>query len=176
MVKHELSGSAYRQRVAECRAAVDAIRREHSEVTTLRDVRPEWLELVEGVPKERARHVISENRRVHDFIQAARAGDLKSMGHHMVSSHTSLQRQYEVSCAELDFLVTTAVRIEGVFGARMTGGGFGGCTVNLMRPDTEDRFRSIITEAYQLQYGVEPHIDTCVPSPGAGPLPEADLN
>ena len=92
------------------------------------------------------------------------------MGYRMVSSHISLQRQYEVSCAELDFLITTAVGIEGVFGARMTGGGFGGCTVNLMRPEAEAPFRQRIVEAYQSEYGVEPAIYPCVPSPGAGPV------
>jgi galactokinase len=170
MVKHELAGSAYRDRVAECKAAVEQVHRVHPEVASLRDVQSEHLSLIEGVPRKRAAHVGSENQRVLDFAAAARAGDLSAMGRRMVASHISLQRDYEVSCAELDFLVSTAISVQGVFGARMTGGGFGGCTVNLMRPGIEQVFRERVTLAYESEYKVTPEIYPCIPSPGAGPL------
>jgi galactokinase len=170
MVKHELGASAYRERVAECQAAVEAVRRVHPEVRSLRDVESEHLALIEGTPRKRAAHVGSENRRVREFVEAARAGDLTGMGRRMAGSHISLQRDYEVSCAELDFLVSTAISVQGVFGARMTGGGFGGCTVNLMRPEAEPVFRERITTAYRTEFGIEPEIYPCIPSPGAGRL------
>ena len=170
MVKHDLAVSAYRDRVAECQAAVEAVRRVHPEVASLRDVESGHLTLIDGVPRKRAAHVGSENSRVRSFVEAAAAGDLTVMGRCMVSSHISLQRDYEVSCPELDFLVSTAISVQGVFGARMTGGGFGGCTVNLMRPEVEHVFRERIMLAYEKEYGVTPSIYPCTPSPGAGRL------
>jgi galactokinase len=81
-----------------------------------------------------------------------------------------LQHDYEVSCEELDYLVDAALRIEGVFGSRMTGGGFGGCTVTMMRPDVATRFQREISEAYQGRFGVIPRIYPCHPSDGAGEI------
>src|SRR6202043_91378 len=95
----------------------------------------------------RVRHVVRENERVNLFVKASSRGDLERMGQLMVESHVSLQHDYEVSCPELDFLVDTAIGLEGVLGARMTGGGFGGCTVNLLRQGATERFRGIITHA-----------------------------
>ena len=86
----------------------------------------------------------------------------------MVDSHRSLQYDYEVSCAELDFLVDAALRIDGVYGSRMTGGGFGGCTVTMLRPEAVGRFREQITRAYEGQYQVTPKVIECKPSAGAG--------
>jgi galactokinase len=88
----------------------------------------------------------------------------------MLESHISLQHDYEVSAPELDFLVDTAIGIDGVLGARMTGGGFGGCTVNLLRQGATERFRSTITHAYQERFGITPQIFPCRPSSGAGEL------
>jgi galactokinase len=171
MVKHELGASAYRERVAECQAAVEAVRRAHPEVRSLRDVKSEHLTLIEGTPRRRAAHVVSENQRVQDFVASARAGDLAAMGRRMVGSHVSLQRDYEVSCAELDFLVSSAISVQGVLGSRMTGGGFGGCTVNLMMQEAEGAFRERITQAYRTEYGIDPEFYPCIPSPGAGQVP-----
>jgi galactokinase len=167
MVKHELGASAYRERVAECRAAVEAVRRVHPEVASLRGVTEEQLELIDGTPRKRAAHVVSENRRVLDFVAAAAAGDLPAMGQSMYGSHLSLQQDYEVSCAELDFLVSSARSVDGVYGARMTGGGFGGCTVNLMRPHTEPAFREKISREYRAAFAIDPAIYRCIPSNGA---------
>jgi galactokinase len=86
----------------------------------------------------------------------------------MVESHRSLQHDYEVSCAELDFLVDAALALDGVYGARMTGGGFGGCTVTMLRTDAAASFREAIARAYEHQFGVTPRIYSCEPSEGAG--------
>jgi galactokinase len=173
MVKHELGATAYRERVAECRQAVEAIRTSHPEVRSLRDATLDQLELVEGVPRRRARHVITENRRVEQFVEASRRGDVRAMGALLVASHQSLASDYEVSCAELDFLVETAAGLPGVYGSRMTGGGFGGCTVNLVAPEAAERFSTAISSAYRKRFGVEPRIYRCVASDGAGEV--ADL-
>jgi galactokinase len=167
MVKHELTGSAYRKRTEECAEAARLLG-----VQSLRDARLEQLEQVEmpEVVKRRARHVISEDDRVEQFVDAARRGDVQRMGQLFVASHRSLQYDYEVSCEELDFLVDQALAIEGVYGARMTGGGFGGCTVNMMRPDAVDRFQKEIVRAYEAKFQVTPQIYPVRPSAGAGPL------
>jgi galactokinase len=171
MVKHELGASAYRQRVAECAQAVAHIHRSRPEVKSLRDATVGMLD--EGMPElpgRRARHVISENLRVEEFVQASKAGDRKRMGELFVASHRSLQHDYEVSCEELDFLVDTAIGLPGVFGSRMTGGGFGGCTVNLVAPDASAEFCSSIAAAYRERFQVTPQIYECRPSAGAGPV------
>ena len=172
MVKHALAGSAYRQRVEECVAAVAGIRAQFPAVKSLRDVSPEQLAasahaLPETVAR-RARHVVTENARVERFREAGAAGDLGGMGRLMVESHRSLRDDYEVSCPELDFLVDRALAIPGVFGARMTGGGFGGCTVTMLRPDAVNRFREEIASAYAVRFQVVPQVYECQPSEGAG--------
>lgn len=172
MVKHELAQSAYRERTEQCAMAVDVIRGTHRDVHSLRDVSMTQFEaLKDKMPRviaRRARHVISEIERVGLFVNAARRGDLERMGQLFVESHVSLQHDYEVSAAELDFLVDTAIGIEGVYGARMTGGGFGGSTVNLLRPDASGRFQEAIGNAYRDRFGVTPQIFVCRPSAGAG--------
>jgi galactokinase len=172
MVKHELGTSAYRERVAECQAAVTAIRKANPSIESLRDVSLELFEAVKDtileVPRRRARHVISETQRVLDFGAAARASDLGKMGRLFVESHRSMQHDYEITCEEIDFLVDTAIGLPGVYGARMTGGGFGGCTVNLVAPDAVDAFREALTRAYQERYGIKPAFYDCKPAEGAG--------
>jgi galactokinase len=171
MVKHELGSSAYRDRVAECAAAVRYIQRTHPEIASLRDARPEMIEAGMGdVVMRRARHVVTEDDRCLAFAEAAEKGDLKRMGELFVASHRSLQHDYEVSCEELDFLVDTAIGMKGVYGARMTGGGFGGCTVNLVAPDAFERFASAISDAYRAKYNIVPKVFECQPSSGAGPV------
>jgi galactokinase len=172
MVKHELGSSAYRQRVAECKTAVEAIRERRPEVQSLRDVSSAELASYEGaipvVPMRRAVHVTTENERVEAFIDASRRGDVRGMGEALVGSHHSLQKDYEVSCEELDFLVDTAIEIPGVRGARMTGGGFGGCTVNMLRPHVLTQFQAVIAKRYQARFGITPQFIPCRPSAGAG--------
>ncbi len=171
MVKHELGQSAYRDRVRECGEAVEAIRRRKPEVASLRDVGASEFESLAGdvpdVPRKRARHVVTENARVEAFMTASRCGDLAAMGELFVASHRSLQHDYEVSCEELDFLVDTALATPGVLGARMTGGGFGGCTVNLVRPEAVAGFEARITAAYRQRFGLTPQVFPCHASAGA---------
>ena len=174
MVKHELSSSAYRERVAECGAAVEAIGVVNQSVTSLRDVSPAYFGQIQDslpvIPRKRARHIVTENERVLDFATAARSGDLAEMGRLFIASHRSLQYDFEVSCEELDFLVDTAIKMDGVYGSRMTGGGFGGCTVNLVAPGAVQTFHDGIVKAYQKRYQIEPVFYECNPSPGAGRL------
>jgi galactokinase len=172
MVKHELGTSAYKQRTQECATAVQAIQRRYPEVKSLRDASSALLEsmndAIPSVPMRRAWHVVTEDERVERFIVASADGDLREMGELFVASHRSLQKDYEVSCDELDFLVDVALGIPGVFGARMTGGGFGGCTVNLVRPEVSTLFSGSISKAYKDRFGIDPQIYMCKPSEGAG--------
>ena len=171
MVKHELAGSAYKERTEQCAAAVEIVRRRHPRVESLRDVTPAMFEETESsMPPpiaRRARHVVTENARVVQFVAACREGVIDRMGELFEASHRSLQHDYEVSCDELDFLVDAALSIEGVHGARMTGGGFGGCTVTLMRPDAVPHFEREISQLYRERFSIEPYIYPCHPSWGA---------
>ena len=172
LVKHELGTSAYSQRVEECQAAVAAIQRIDPKVQSLRDVPMELFvdiqESIPPVPRQRARHVISDTQRVLELAKAARAHDLAEMGRLFVASHRSMQYDYEISCEEIDFLVDTAIKIPGVYGARMTGGGFGGCTVNLVSPEKAGAFREQLSAAYAARFGKTPPFYDCKPAAGAG--------
>ena len=172
MVKHDLGTSAYRDRVAECHAAVQSIQLFEPQVRSLRDVSLSMFERLQesipALPRRRARHIITDSQRVLDLAAAARADDLPEMGRLFIASHRSMQYDYEISCEEVDFLVDTAIKIPGVYGARMTGGGFGGCTVNLIRPDIADEFHERITAAYGERYSIVPAFYDCVPAEGAG--------
>jgi galactokinase len=171
MVKHALAGSAYKDRVAECAAAADSLGQ------PLRDLSPSQFESraheLPPLVERRARHVVTENARVADFVDSSSRGDLARMGRLMVESHRSLQNDYEVSCPELDFLVDTALSIDGVYGSRMTGGGFGGCTVTMLRPDALPHFQQQIVSAYEARFQVTPQLYPCHPSAGAGEEPAA---
>jgi len=169
MVKHELGQSAYPERVRECQAAAAALGVQSLREATLAGLEGRRHALPENQYR-RALHVITENQRVRDFIAACESADLRAMGGLLVASHRSLQHDYQVSCEELDFLVETALSIPGVLGARMTGGGFGGCTVNLLEANAAESFSSAITEAYRRRFGLTPQIYPCVPSAGAGEL------
>jgi galactokinase len=171
MVKHGLAASAYKDRVAECASAVEHLRQQYPSIHSLRDVSLEQFEaaaahLPETI-RRRARHVIAENARVESFVAAAGRADLSAMGALLVESHRSLQNDYEVSCAELDFLVDTAIAIDGVSGARRTGGGFGGSIVVMLRPDVQTAFEEQIRRAYRRRFGIVPEIYPCRPSAGA---------
>ncbi len=169
MVKHELGASAYRTRVAECAEACRVLG-----VASLRDATPEQVEAADMDPavKRRARHITTENARVETFVEAAAAGDGAKMGSLFRLSHDSMRDDYEISCEEIDFLVETASSLDGCFGARMTGGGFGGCTVNLVASAAVEAFSDAIRNRYKSRYGTEPVIFRCIPGPGAAELCE----
>jgi galactokinase len=162
MVRHELASSAYRTRVEECGRAARSLG-----LATLRDATEESLDELGGVEFKRARHVVTENARVEAFAKAAAAGELEAMGRLLLESHVSLRNDYEVSSAELDFLVEAALAVPGVLGARMTGGGFGGCTVNLVRAEAVEELRQVLQARYQEAYARTPETHICVPSGGA---------
>jgi galactokinase len=172
MVRHELGAGEYNRRRADCEAGVRILRRHLPGVRALRDVTPTDIEshksdLPDPVYR-RCRHVVSENQRVLGAAEALQAGDLDRVGQFMYESHRSLRCDYEVSSAELDVLVELASACQGVYGARMTGGGFGGCTVNLVRSDAVERLQAKIGEGYARATGIIPALYLCSAAEGAG--------
>jgi galactokinase len=153
----ELAGSAYNERRAECERAVEVLRENGHDVDSLRDVTLPMLEPLrdgpDARPARRAEHVIQENQRVLDTEAALAAGDLVAVGRSFAESHASLRDLYEVSSPELDALVEIAASTEGVVAARMTGAGFGGCTVNLVEPGAESRLMDAVATRYTAMTG-----------------------
>ena len=178
MVKHELAASAYNERRAQCEAGVKHLAQFLPNVTALRDVTLEQLEQfgrdLPDVVYRRCRHVITENARVLAAAHALEHQDLDEFGRLMAESHQSLRDDYEVSCKELDLMVELARQIEGVYGARMTGGGFGGSTVNLVREEHVEEFRERVAREYEQVTKLKPEIYACVASEGAGEVLAAD--
>ena len=172
MVKHELAAGEYNHRRADCEAGVRILRHHLPSVRALRDVALPDLEIHKNEMSEtvyrRCRHVITENRRVLDAAAALQAGDLQQFGDLMYDSHRSLREDYEVSCEELDLLVKLARDHKGVYGARMTGGGFGGCTINLVQAAEADCVASDLAEAYSRETGKTPEVYVCSAGDGAG--------
>jgi len=162
MVRHSIADGEYNQRRAECAVAAAMLKERHPGVTSLRDA--DLLQLEESrerlgdVLYRRARHVISENARVILAAHALQTGDLAALGPLMADSHASLRHDFEVSVPELDLLVEAATGLAGVYGARMTGGGFGGCTVNLVHEASVEVFRGAVTERYEAATGRKPDI------------------
>jgi galactokinase len=155
---------------------VEAIQAIDPDVKSLRDVSPQFFVDVQAsipaLPRQRARHVVYETNRVVEFAAAARDQRLDKMGELFLASHRSMQYDYEISCEEIDFLVDTAITLPGVYGARMTGGGFGGCTVNLVRPDAVTEFEQRLGAAYREKFGKQPVFYDCKPAAGAGRVSE----
>jgi galactokinase len=171
MVKHELAATEYNLRRYQCEMAVALLAGEYRTISQLRDISLEELKAVRHLLTpmlySRALHVVSENERVLRARSALQAGDVAAFGDLMNASHESLRVLYEVSCSELDTMVYLARELDGVYGARMTGGGFGGCTVNLVDASAADEFRSRIARAYRAKTGIEPEIYDGTPSQGA---------
>jgi len=162
MVKHSLASGEYNDRRAACERGVAAIAARFPGVRALRDATMEQLDAVRaGIDDStyrRCRHVISEDARVLAAAETLREKNLFEFGALMYASHESLRDDYEVSCEELDAMVTLARDVEGCYGARMTGGGFGGCTVNLVRADAAQRFIASIRAAYANATGIAPDV------------------
>jgi galactokinase len=168
-VKHELTGGEYAQRRAQCEAAAKTLG-----VATLRDATVQQLESARDrlgdVNYRRARHVIGEIDRTVKAVQAISAGRWSEVGQLMYASHDSLRDDYEVSCEELDLLVALAQEIGpdgGMIGSRMTGGGFGGCTVSLVKTGSAAKIAQTLHDRYQKQTGIEPAVFTSRPAQGA---------
>ncbi|WP_161888412.1 galactokinase [Pontibacter russatus] len=157
-VKHSLASSEYNTRRKECEAGVAILHRYYPEVLSLRgatlDMLAQHQQEFDPVVYRRCTYVVSENNRVEAACADLARGDMKSFGKRMYASHEGLQHDYEVSCPELDFLVEQAKRSDKVLGARMMGGGFGGCTINLVQIDALDTFVQQMEQAYQQRFGI----------------------
>ncbi|WP_207434139.1 galactokinase [Sabulibacter ruber] len=157
-VKHSLASSEYNTRRQECETGVAILQKHYPQIHSLRDVTLEMLSQHQAefdpVVYRRCTYVVQENLRVEEACQDLERGDLEAFGQKMFASHKGLQHDYEVSCPELDFLADKARDSDAVLGARMMGGGFGGCTINLVKLAQLDEFTRQMTEAYQEQYGI----------------------
>ena len=171
MVKHDLASNEYNDRRAQCEAGVRYLAMFLPDVKTLRDVTLADLEQygrdLPEVIYRRCLHVITENARVLTAAEALEQDDLHRFGELMRESHVSLRDDYEVSSRELDLMVELAGDVEGVYGARMTGGGFGGCTINLVDAEHVDRFHRRIVDGYEQSTSLKPEIYVCEASKGA---------
>ena len=169
-VKHELASSAYNKRRASCENAAAAIRRNHPEVECLSDAKRVWLDEVRAeIPEEdflRAEYVIGEVQRVLDVCDALERGDYETVGEMMYQTHFGLSRLYEVSCEELDFLNKLARKMD-VTGSRVMGGGFGGCTINLVKDELYDEFVATAVARFTEKFGHAPKVYDVVISDGA---------
>ena len=166
-----LETSAYNERRAQCDAAVAAIAALEPGVTALRDVTPAMLDAVrerlDPVAARRAQHVVDEDRRVMDAVTAFEAGDLAEVGRLFYASHASLRDLYDVASPELDALVEIARATPGVIGARLTGAGFGGCTINLVRRGAVAALRAAVLRDYPARTGLTPRVFEVEASAGA---------
>ena len=159
-VKHALASTAYNERRLACETAIRTLHAFYAGIKSLRDVTEVMLlERQDTLGEEvfvKARFVVQENRRLQQAVACIRQGDFEGFGRLLNQTHWALSKEYEVSCEELDFLVTIAEEEKGVLGSRMMGGGFGGCTLNLIRRHRVDFFRGLVFEKYVAQFEKEP--------------------
>jgi galactokinase len=156
-VKHSLASSAYNRRREECATGLEWVRSAYPDVASLRDVNESMLDRCvaprDKVIDDRCRYVVQENARLLALCEDMEAGDLVAAGNRMFQTHDGLSRMYDVSCPELDYLVEVVLDRDGVYGARMMGGGFGGCTINLVRTDIIDDLVSELSASYEADNG-----------------------
>jgi len=171
-IERSLAASAYNQRRAECEQAVELLKAHLPGIKALRDVTSQQLEkyghILPAVVRQRARHVVSENERVITGASALRNGDIGEFGRLMNASHASLRDDYAVSIPEMDSLVASAQRVSGCYGSRLTGAGFGGCTVSLVDVDAVERFRHEVAANYLASTGRSATIYVTQASDGVG--------
>jgi len=165
MKRRGLLDSEYNTRRQECEEGVRILQRYLPQAQSLRDISAaqfvEYKGQLSEKVRQRCRHVIYENERVLRGVAALRAGDLDAFGWLMNESHSSLRNDYEVSCPELDIMVKAAWKVDGVYGSRMTGAGFGGCTVSLVAEEAIEDFRGQVAAAYEEAIGIVPQIYVC---------------
>lgn len=169
-VRRGLVDSAYNTRRQECNEAVEELKPYLPGITVLRDVSVEDLPFVNALPRvlaQRARHVVTENNRVLVATSALKAGNLGRFGEELTASHRSLQQDFEVSCPELDLLVELALKVPGVLGSRMTGAGFGGCTVSLVPRSRLSLFKETVAGEYEAKMALQPEFYIFSASQGA---------
>jgi galactokinase len=173
-VIRSLASSAYNTRRAQCQEAVEYFRQHDPSVSALRDVSSEMFEAcgdeLSPVLRRRCHHVVTENQRVLDAVVALKAGELRVFGTLMSESHQSLRDDFEVSCPELDLLVKLALNTDGVLGSRMTGAGFGGCTVSLVHKDAVKTLEDRLNTDYTARFNLTPGIFMLEANLQAGPL------
>jgi galactokinase len=171
MVKHSVAGGDYRTRRAESEAACAVIASHRPGVPFLRDATladlAQWGHEMEPKSLLRARHIISENLRTLAAAEALAKGDMTEVGRLMAEAHWSYSRDFEGSCAEADVMVELANQLPGLIGARLTGGGFGGCTINLVEQTEAKAFAEALASSYAAKTGIEPQIHICHASDGA---------
>ena len=169
-VSHSIADSEYNTRRKECETALHIISEHYKEVKTLRDVNEEMLNKLRKnlSPKQydRVLFVLQENARVLKAAEFLKSGNLRDFGKLMFGSHSGLSELYEVSCPELDFLVNYVKDIPYIYGARMMGGGFGGCTINIIEADKIYEFGKEVSRAYFSEFGIMPDLITVVPDQG----------
>lgn len=174
MVKHSLASSEYNVRRQQCEAGVAVVKQKYPQVNSLRDINMEMLSESKGdmqpIVFQRCQYVIEENLRLHRACEAMQQNDLTTFGQMMFGSHLGLRHQYEVSCKELDFLADMAAGEPGILGARMMGGGFGGCTINLVSEQAHDEFIERATSRFLEKFGQKPRVYDVVISDGARKL------
>ncbi|KAI2500039.1 Galactokinase galactose-binding signature [Fragilaria crotonensis] len=170
-VKHDIAGGEYPVRVAQCRTATVALQKFNKGISTLRDATLQDVLAAEADMDEisfrRARHVVTENARTLAAKDALEDGDWALLGSLMNDSHTSMRDDYEVSCSEIDVLVDLAQTFSGVYGSRLTGGGFGGCTVTLVEKESAPALMEYLKKEYKVQTGTDCDCFETSPGPGA---------
>jgi galactokinase len=173
VVKHELASSAYNARRQSCEAVVVALQKKHPAVKHLRDANPDMLQEVKtdvsAEDYKRAEYVVAEIQRVLDVCDALKKGDYETVGQKMYETHYGMSKLYEVSCEELDFLNEKAKEC-GVTGSRVMGGGFGGCTINLVKDELYDNFITQAKETFKNKFTKCPKIYDVVISDGSRKL------
>jgi len=176
MVRHEHASGGYNARRRECEEGLQMLTQVLPGIRALRDVTVDELEQhrhrLSPVIYRRVRHVVTENERVKMAASALQAADIAKLGKLMADSHRSLRDDYEVSTPELDLMVELARNQKGVYGARMTGGGFGGCTVNLVHFDRAEEVQQRLVQLYEAKTGLRPTIIICQAADGAGAVAE----
>jgi galactokinase len=170
MVRRSLSTSAYNTRRSQCEEAVSVLQNHDPEIKALRDVSTDVLEAhreeMSDIVYRRARHVVTENARVLEFSRELYHGNLAKVGELLIEGHQSLRDDYEVSIPELDTLVETAVEVQGCYGARLTGAGFGGCIIALVDEDAVPDVEAHLTEVYNAEYNKKPTVYITRPADG----------
>jgi len=171
-VSHGHADNEYNERRAACERVVAVVAADDPEVTLLRDIDMARLDAyrdrIDATDYDRAYHVITENQRVLDAVAALESGDHIALGELMAGSQTSMRERYAISCPEIDALVEIAVEVPGVIGSRMTGGGFGGCTITMVRRDAVEALRDHVEREYPARTGCTPRIWTVSAVAGAG--------
>jgi galactokinase len=168
-VKRELAGSKYSERVQETANALQEIKSKDSSVQGFRDITEAHFDLIaDATQRKRIRHLVLENQRVLKAAEALSQKNFEALGKLLTASHQSLRDDYEVSCPELDFLVDTALQLPYCAGSRMMGGGFGGCTISLVRKDSVIKFSNFLTDEYAREYDIVTEINNYQLVDGAG--------